>query len=164
MHVQLVGPERVGHDFALQPICVVDLVVKLRNLLPAPVAVQVQTGVYSDGTTVAPGVSTWSPLPPAAAAAAGSPDGASFGAEAASLAETQAAAPVRQHVWCGSTRTTLQALPAGAEIEVPLQVAATRPGWLALADYAVSWRHLSGQEGEGSMRGDPCFVQVCDAS
>jgi hypothetical protein len=121
VHAQLAGPVRVAHDFARAPLCRVDLVLRVRNLLPAHAELRVEAG--------------------------GGRGGAGAG-------------PARAHVWCGRAAATLPPLAPGASAEVPLQAAATGPGWLALADVAVHWRCEGAAPGGGLLEPAPFYVCV----
>jgi hypothetical protein len=154
----------MAHDFGHRPLCTVELVLRLRNMLPMPAAVQVDTGKYQDGGVVAPGVATWGGLP---SRAAGVPLGEEEEEEEVPSPSTPAppphgagVSPARQYVWCGAARTTLLAVPPGRTVELPLRVAVTAPGWLALADYVVAWRYEGAPQLAGSATGPPCFVHV----
>ncbi len=47
--MQLLGPGRVAHDFDVAPFCTLQLVLRVRNTLPSPAAVCVETGKGPDG-------------------------------------------------------------------------------------------------------------------
>ena len=154
---QLRGPASLAHDFGASPLCVVPVSLLLRNTMAAAAAVCIEVGRQPDGQALPLGVPTWAPSPPTASAD-GSP-------AASSAASTSAAAgalpPVRQYAWCGRTRLTLPALSAGQVVEVPLRVAITRPGKVALADCLVSW-HFAGPPNITGSRVAPahhCSVQ-----
>jgi hypothetical protein len=49
IHVQLVGPASVSHDFDNAPFCTVRLLLRVRNTLPSPVSVCIETGKGPDG-------------------------------------------------------------------------------------------------------------------
>ncbi|KAL4458148.1 hypothetical protein ABPG75_013013 [Micractinium tetrahymenae] len=182
---QLRGPATLSFDFAGgAALCAVPLKLVLRNTLAAPAAVCIETGKAADGQPFPLGVPTWGPSPPAAgaagtvAAAAGAADGGlppsgSAGTAGASalispassapvaLAAPGALPPVRQYVWCGRTRLTLPAVQPGQVVEVPLQVAVTRPGKLALGDCLVSWHYAGPPHIAGSRAVPPhhCTVE-----
>ncbi len=77
------------------------------------------------------------------------------------LAAPGALSPVRQYAWCGRTRLTLPAVQPGQVVEVPLRVAVTRPGKLALADCLVSWHYAGPPHIAGSRAVPPhhCIVE-----
>ena len=145
------------HDFGASPLCVIPLSLLLRNTMTAAAAVCIEVGRQPDGQASPLGVPTWAPSPSTAAA-----DGrlAAFSA-ASSSALAGGLPPVRQYAWCGRTRVTLPVLPAGQVVEVPLHVAITRPGKVALADCLVSW-HYAGPPNIAGSRAAPahhCYVQ-----
>lgn len=163
-------------------MCAVPLTLVLRNTLAAPVAVCIEAGRAADGQPTPPGVPSWTPslgaaAPPAAGAAGaadgGQPAGTGVGDRGAgalispagsapvALAAPGALQPVRHYAWCGRTRLTLPAVQPGQVVEVPLQVAVTRPGKLALADCRVSWQYAGPPQVAGSRAVPPhhCTVE-----
>lgn len=115
-------------------------------------------------------------LPPAAAAASALPGGPrSVGQQ--DLAATQqqqqqefqaGLPPGPDHVWCGVTRVTLEALQPGSSADVALQVAVFRPGVYVVDDYVVEWQLVEGPGGvagagrrrQGSKMGEPAVLRV----
>lgn len=146
---RLVGPASVAHDFSTAPLCVVQLTLLLRNSMAAPAAVCIEVGKLPEGQPSPVGVPTWARPPPSAELGAPGEPARGGSATGSSVVAAGALPPVRQYVWCGRTRLTLPSVPAGQLVDVPLRVAVTRAGKLALADCLVSWHyaglpHISG--------------------
>ncbi len=82
--------------------------------------------------------------------------------------------PGPDHVWCGVTRVTLEALQPGSSADVALQVAVFRPGVYVIDDYVVEWQLVDGWTGAaaaagggggrrrqgGSKMGEPAVLRV----
>lgn len=161
---QLRGPASVAHDFRASPLCVVPLMLQLRNTMAAPAAVCVEVGKLPEAQVAPLGVPTWAPAPALSSSAGTASGGLSQPPAAAAVSSSSDATaagalpPVRHYVWCGRTRVTLSAVPPGQLVEVQLQVAVTRPGKVALADCFVSW-HFAGPPHIAGSRSVP--VQHC---
>ncbi|KAK9823583.1 hypothetical protein WJX72_003982 [[Myrmecia] bisecta] len=173
------GESVVRHGFANDGMCLVRLVLCLRNCLDQPASVCVEAGAGPGSSTLdstgswcaAPGSSALpahASLPAIPLGTPGVPAGmlATLGStgQPDSGAGPLALPATPDYVWCGRTRANIPQLEAGQTSQVELQVAVFGAGTYELTGVGVSWTYPDLDNLHATKLGPPFLVTVEEAA